>query len=93
MKNHAKHITSLFLDVHMTYMSNSSSSFMHTTYQEANKYIKSITSMAHIVNIHLITIKVSKTIFNTIRKSTITLPWSIQFGLIHTLKMGTGAFP
>ena len=74
MKNHAKHITSLFLDVHMTYISKSSSSFMHTTYQEANKYIKSITSMVNIANIHLITTMLSNTIFSTIRKSTITFP-------------------
>ena len=47
---------------------------MHTTYQEANKYIISITSMVNIVNIHLITTIVSKTMFSTIRKSTITLP-------------------
>ena len=59
---------------------------MHTTYQEANKYIKSITSMVNIVNIHLITTIVSNTIFNIIRKSTITLPSSIQSDLIHTLK-------
>ena len=47
---------------------------MHTIYQEANKYIKSITSMVNIANIHLITIRVNNTILNTIRKSTITLP-------------------
>ena len=47
---------------------------MHTIYQEANKYIKSITSMVNIANIHLITTIVSNTIFNIIRKSTITLP-------------------
>ena len=47
---------------------------MHTTYQEANKYTKSITSMVNIANIHLITIRVNNAIFNTIRKSTITLP-------------------
>ena len=46
---------------------------MQTTYQEANKYIKSITSMVNTANIHLITIRVSNTIFNTVRKSTITL--------------------
>ena len=74
MKNHAKHITSLFLGVHMTYISKSFPSFMHTIYQEANKYIKSITSMVNIADIHLITIRVNSTIFNTMRKSTITLP-------------------
>ena len=74
MRNHAKHITSLFLGVHMTYISKSFPSFMHTTYQEANKNIRSITSMVNTANIHLITIVVSNTIFNTIRKSTITLP-------------------
>ena len=47
---------------------------MHTIYQETNKYIKSITSMVNIVNIHLITTIVSNTIFNIIRISTITLP-------------------
>ena len=47
---------------------------MHTIYQEANKYIESITSMVNIANIHLITTIVSNTMFSTIRKSTITLP-------------------
>ena len=47
---------------------------MHTTYQEANKYIKSITSMVNTANIHLITIKVSNTIFSIIENATITLP-------------------
>ena len=74
VKNHAKHITSLFLGVHMTYISKLFPSLMHTTYQEANKYIKSITSMVNTANIHLILPVVSNTIFNTIRKSTITLP-------------------
>ena len=31
---------------------------MHTTYQEANKYMKSITSIVITTNIHLITCKV-----------------------------------
>ena len=74
MKNPAKHSTSLFLEVHMTYIFKSFPSFIHTIYQETNKYIKSITSMVNTANIHLITIIVSNTIFNTIRKSTITLP-------------------
>ena len=73
-KKHARHITSLAFGVHMTYIFKSSPSFIHTIYQEANKYIKSITSMVNTANIHLITIRVSNTIFNTIRKSTITLP-------------------
>ena len=74
MKNHAKHTVSQALQLHMIYISKSSPSFIHTIYQEANKYIKSITSMVNTANIHLITIRVSNTIFSTIRKSTITLP-------------------
>ena len=58
----------------MTYISKSFSSYRHTTYQEANKYIKSITSMVNIANMYLITIRVSNTIFKTISKSAITLP-------------------
>ena len=74
VRNHAKHITSLFLGVHITYISKSFPSLMHTIYQEANKYIKSITLIVNTANIHLITVKVSNTIFTTIGKSTITLP-------------------
>ena len=74
MRKPAKHSTSLFLEVHMTYIFKSLPSFIHTIYQEISKYTKSITSMVNMANIHLITIKVSNTIFQTMKKSTITLP-------------------
>ena len=61
-------------DYTFLYMSTPSSFSIHITNHAIIKYIRSITSMVNIANIHLITIIESNTIFSTIRKSTITLP-------------------
>ena len=68
------------------YISTPSSFSIHNTNHANIRYIKSNTSMVNVANIHLITTNVSNTIFSTIRKSTITLPGSIQSVLTHTLK-------
>ena len=68
------------------YISTPFSSFIHITNHAIIKYSRSITSIVNIANIHLITTIVSNTILRTTRKSTNTLPCSIQSDLIHTLK-------